>query len=152
MKNSDNDKSGGGDSNIQVFLRVRPSKNPSGWFQIDDIERNKIIFSLPDNFKADFINNSKLKHAFQFNGLIDMPATQDEVFKKVGVNAVQNAIEGFNSTIFAYGQTGSGKVKSLRVVCCSPYCSLSLDLYLDWWTRIIYCTWYYSTSYFYVVY
>jgi protein tyrosine phosphatase (PTP) superfamily phosphohydrolase (DUF442 family) len=111
MKNNDNDKNSGGDSNIQVFLRVRPSKNPSGWFQIDDLERNKIIFTLPDGFKqTDYINNSKLKHAFQFNGLIDMSATQDEVFKKVGVHAVQNAIEGFNSTIFAYGQTGSGKV------------------------------------------
>ena len=38
-----------------------------------------------------------------------MTANQDDVFKKVGTAAVQNALDGFNSTIFAYGQTGSGK-------------------------------------------
>eukprot|EP00602_Paraphysomonas_sp_CaronLab_P007215 CAMPEP_0185034954 /NCGR_PEP_ID=MMETSP1103-20130426/25460_1 /TAXON_ID=36769 /ORGANISM="Paraphysomonas bandaiensis, Strain Caron Lab Isolate" /LENGTH=758 /DNA_ID=CAMNT_0027571817 /DNA_START=185 /DNA_END=2461 /DNA_ORIENTATION=+ len=38
-----------------------------------------------------------------------MDATQEEVFKRVGTAAVQNALDGFNSTIFAYGQTGSGK-------------------------------------------
>ena len=31
------------------------------------------------------------------------------MFQKVGQEAVQNALDGFNSTIFAYGQTGSGK-------------------------------------------
>ena len=42
----------------------------------------------------------------RFNGVIDARASQDDVFKKVGTAAVQNAIDGFNSTIFAYGQTG----------------------------------------------
>lgn len=103
------------DSNIQVFLRVRPSKKPSGYFQLDDLEKNRIIFSLPDNFKSDYVNNSKLKYSFEFNGLIDMAASQEDVFKRVGVPAVQNAIDGFNSTIFAYGQTGSGKVFIFRL-------------------------------------
>jgi hypothetical protein len=98
---------GSSDSNIQVFLRVRPSKSPSGYFQFDDLEKNRIMFSLPDNFKSDYINNSKLKYSFEFNGLVDMSANQEDVFKRVGVPAVQNAIEGFNSTIFAYGQTGN---------------------------------------------
>lgn len=111
MKNSGGDN--GSDSNIQVFLRVRPSKNPSGYFHKDDLETNRLGFTLPDNYKADYVNNSKLKHSFLFNGIVDMTATQDEVFKKVGVAAVQNAIDGFNSTIFAYGQTGSGKTFTL---------------------------------------
>jgi len=38
-----------------------------------------------------------------------MEAGQEEVFDKVGSQAVINALDGFNSTIFAYGQTGSGK-------------------------------------------
>lgn len=33
-----------------------------------------------------------------------MKATQEEVFQRVGVEAVRNALDGYNSTIFAYGQ------------------------------------------------
>jgi len=104
------------ESNILTFLRVRPSKSPSGYFTQDELEQNSLSFNLPKPVKNDLsehINNSKLQHNFHFNGIIDANATQDEVFKKVGVAAVQNAIEGFNSTIFAYGQTGSGKTFTL---------------------------------------
>jgi len=113
------------EGNIQTFLRVRPSKNPSGYFFQDDLDKNTLCFSLPDNFKSDYVNNSKLKHEFHFNGILPMSATQEDVFKAVGSAAVKNALDGygviiagknltyviprFNSTIFAYGQTGSGK-------------------------------------------
>mmetsp|Transcript_22980 Transcript_22980/g.38346 ORF Transcript_22980/g.38346 Transcript_22980/m.38346 type:complete len:951 (+) Transcript_22980:72-2924(+) len=100
------------ESNIQTFLRVRPSKSPSGYFKQDDLEKGSLTFALPNNYK-DYVNNSKLNHSFHFNDIIDAKATQDDVFKKVGMAAVQNALEGFNSTIFAYGQTGSGKTFTL---------------------------------------
>lgn len=103
----------GGDGNIQTFLRIRPSKKPSGYFSRNDLDQDSLVVTLPENFKSDYVNNSKLKHNFHFNGIIDMTATQDHVFKTVGVAAVQNAIDGFNSTIFAYGQTGSGKTFTL---------------------------------------
>eukprot|EP01036_Dinobryon_divergens_P027336 gene27336-36096_t len=102
------------EANIQTFIRIKPSKHPSGYFAVDELDKDaSLVFSLPDNFKSDYINNSKLKHAFRFNGVIDAKASQDDVFKKVGTAAVQNAIDGFNSTIFAYGQTGSGKTFTL---------------------------------------
>jgi kinesin family member 6/9 len=94
-------------------LRIRPSKKPSGYFNVDELDNDSLKFTLPENVKLDFVNNSKTHHSFHFNGIINMNATQDEVFKKVGVPAVQNAINGFNSTIFAYGQTGSGKTFTL---------------------------------------
>jgi kinesin family member 6/9 len=103
------------ESNIQTFLRIRPSKKGSGYFSLDEEDEESLKFNLPENLKLDFVNNSKLRHNFHFNGIIDMKATQDDVFKKVGVAAVQNAIDGFNSTIFAYGQTGSGKTFTLTV-------------------------------------
>ena len=40
-----------------------------------------------------------------------MEATQEDVFKKVGVEAVRNALEGYNSTIFAYGQVRLSSIK-----------------------------------------
>uniref|UniRef100_A0A452V9U8 Kinesin family member 13B n=1 Tax=Ursus maritimus TaxID=29073 RepID=A0A452V9U8_URSMA len=36
-------------------------------------------------------------------------AGQDDVFKCLGENILQNAFDGYNACIFAYGQTGSGK-------------------------------------------
>lgn len=101
------------DSTIQTFLRIKPSKQPSGYFKTDELDHTVLSFNLPDNFKSDYINNSKLKHNFNFNGIIDPSADQEHVFKKVGVLAIQNALDGFNSTIFAYGQTGSGKTFTL---------------------------------------
>lgn len=103
------------EANIQTYLRIRPSKKGSGYFSLDEEDEESLKFNLPENLKLDFVNNSKLRHNFHFNGIIDMKATQDDVFKKVGVAAVQNAIDGFNSTIFAYGQTGSGKTFTLTV-------------------------------------
>jgi kinesin family protein 6/9 len=35
--------------------------------------------------------------------------SQQDAFRTIGIPAIQNALPGFNSTIFAYGQTGSGK-------------------------------------------
>eukprot|EP00605_Chrysophyceae_sp_TOSAG23-4_P001469 GSChrysophyteH1.ASY1.ANO1.1605.1 assembled CDS len=101
------------EANIQTFLRIRPSKKPSGY--VEDVDGKAIKFNLPDTREetGGHVNNSKLKHSFHFNGTIGMSATQEEVFKKVGAPAVQNALDGFNSTIFAYGQTGSGKTFTL---------------------------------------
>jgi kinesin family protein 6/9 len=100
-------------SAIQTFLRIRPSKSPSGYFGVDDLDKNAVLFKVPDKLKADYVNNSKLEYRFMFNGILDASATQDRVFDEVGVSAVNNVLDGYNSTIFAYGQTGSGKTYTL---------------------------------------
>ena len=92
------------DSNIQTYLRVRPSKQPSGYVTVDEMEKNSLKFNLPPNFKSDYINNTKKAFGFNFSGVLDMGVSQDDVFKKVGVAAVQNAVDGYNSTIFACKQ------------------------------------------------
>ena len=92
------------ESNILTFLRIRPSKKPSGYFAQDELNPGSIVFNKPENLKSDYIDNTKLRYEFHFNGILPMDTTQEEVFKKVGAAAVQNALDGFNSTIFAYGQ------------------------------------------------
>jgi hypothetical protein len=49
------------DSNIQTFLRIRPSKNSSGYFKIDDLNQEALHFYLPENYKpsSDYVNNTK---------------------------------------------------------------------------------------------
>ena len=126
------------DGNIQIFLRIRPSKRSSGYFQLNERDElnSTLAVRLPDAFKSDYVNNTKLKYDYTFNGMavsffvlfstqcpqashyngqppcvgiLPMECNQEAVFQKVGQEAVQNALDGFNSTIFAYGQTGSGK-------------------------------------------
>jgi hypothetical protein len=36
-----------------------------------------------------------------------------KVYNELGVGVLENAWEGYNSTLFAYGQTGSGKSWSM---------------------------------------
>ena len=45
-----------------------------------------------------------LKHLFS---LCFSLSGQDDVFKCLGENILQNAFDGYNACIFAYGQTGN---------------------------------------------
>mmetsp|Transcript_12956 Transcript_12956/g.18498 ORF Transcript_12956/g.18498 Transcript_12956/m.18498 type:complete len:106 (-) Transcript_12956:423-740(-) len=90
---------------IQVYLRIRPSKSKSEFFSQDDVDENKLLLKLPKGLRQDYVNNSRTNFAFQFNGVLNEDTTQDDVFRIIGVPAVRNVLEGFNSTVFAYGQT-----------------------------------------------
>jgi len=70
----------------------------------------RLAFDLPAPDAASVggvVNNNKTHHPFTFNGIFEMDAPQDEVFRTVGQEAVQSALKGFNSTIFAYGQVSN---------------------------------------------
>lgn len=96
------------DSNVRIFLRVKPSRKPSGFFAWDE-EASLMKYDIPRDVAAGLINNSRTNYKFRFDAVLGMTASQDEVFDRVGRPCVLNALNGFNSTVFAYGQTGSGK-------------------------------------------
>jgi kinesin family protein 6/9 len=96
------------DAGIQVYLRIRPSSNSLTYFQRDEIDLKTVSVKVPKN-EDSIVNNSRTGYNFSFSGILDDKANQRDVFRTVGVPAIQNALAGFNSTIFAYGQTGSGK-------------------------------------------
>eukprot|EP00804_Cyclotella_cryptica_P008836 CCRYP_013065-RA/>CCRYP_013065-RA protein AED:0.02 eAED:0.02 QI:2973/1/0.66/1/1/1/3/0/836 len=108
MDSNEEDPADASTSGIQVYLRIRPSRNTSAHIQKDDIDGNKILFRIPKQEDA-IVNNSKCSYSFQFNGILDEKAKQKEVFRTIGLPVIKNALAGYNSTIFAYGQTGSGK-------------------------------------------
>lgn len=91
---------------IQVYLRIRPSSRPSGHFQLDDIDVKTIAFKIPKQ-EDKIVNNSKNTYKFQFSGILDDKVTQKDVFKTVGIPAIKNSLEGYNSTIFAVSQRPS---------------------------------------------
>jgi len=79
------------DRGINVFLRIRPSKNPSNFFARDDLDENNLSFKIP---KAEnlIVNNSRTAYNFKFHGILEQNAIQEEVFNKVGRSAVQNVL------------------------------------------------------------
>lgn len=100
------------ESSILTYLRVRRTRKPSEYIYL---EPNSILFSLPKTNLLEHVNNKKLQQTFQFNGVFNADATQDEVFEEVGVPVVQNALKGFNSTIFAYGQDFHLNRRTIRI-------------------------------------
>ena len=53
------------------------------------------------------------------SGILPMECDQETVFRKVGQEAVQNALDGFNSTIFAYGQVK--RLQCVNVYLCTIF-------------------------------
>nr|6A20_A Chain A, Kinesin family member 13B [Rattus norvegicus] len=108
-----------GDSKVKVAVRVRPMNRR----EIDlhtkcvvDVEANKVILNpINTNLsKGDARGQPKIfayDHCFwsMDESVREKCAGQDDVFKCLGENILQNAFDGYNACIFAYGQTGSGK-------------------------------------------
>ena len=104
---------GGSAAAIDIFLRIRPTKARRA-YGIEENEDPKekgerIKFTVPKDLQVGEINNAKEEYNFKFGKVFDQNAKQEDIFERVAVEAVTNALDGFNSTVFAYGQTGSGK-------------------------------------------
>ena len=56
------------------------------------------------------------KPPFSYDIALSLKVTQEECFEKVGLEIVQTAYNGYNSSMFAYGQTSSGKSFSMMGV------------------------------------
>ena len=50
---------------------------------------------------------------FTFDYVYDADSIQQQVFLDLGEPLINQALKGYNGTIFAYGQTGSGKTHSM---------------------------------------
>ena len=95
-------------SAIRVLCRIRPSKRPSGFFSPEGAS-GVLNFHVPPDVEREVCASAGSSHAYKFAGILGAEATQEEVFDAVARDAVDAALDGFNSTVFAYGQTGSGK-------------------------------------------
>jgi hypothetical protein len=90
-------------STIEVHLRIRPSSNPSSYHEIDDVDRSTLIFTVPaataTTSKGGYVDNTRTRYAFKFNSILEPSTSQATVFKNIGVPAIRNALDGYNSTV-----------------------------------------------------
>ncbi|XP_078590426.1 kinesin-like protein KIF6 isoform X2 [Branchiostoma floridae x Branchiostoma japonicum] len=95
---------------IKIFCRVKPTKGKTGLYEVDEDESGlpKLSFFVPKD-QSQIVNNTKEEYNFRFQRVFEQQTKQEEVFEHVAQPVIDNAISGYNGTIFAYGQTGSGK-------------------------------------------
>lgn len=51
MKGSDEAGEGSNSSQIRTFLRIRPSKRPSGYLHVDEFDKSRLGFHVPIDTK-----------------------------------------------------------------------------------------------------
>eukprot|EP00058_Branchiostoma_floridae_P019075 XP_002604564.1 hypothetical protein BRAFLDRAFT_79440 [Branchiostoma floridae] len=95
---------------IKIFCRVKPTKGKTGLYEVDEDDSGlpKLSFFVPKD-QSQIVNNTKEEYNFRFQRVFEQQTKQEEVFEHVAQPVIDNAISGYNGTIFAYGQTGSGK-------------------------------------------
>jgi len=95
---------------VEVFARVKPCKQPSGYLAI---EENKLTFDIPKDDRGGYVNHQKEHFDFTFDHIFPPETMQDEIFDNVAKGVINNVLDGYNGTVFAYGQTGSGKTYTM---------------------------------------
>lgn len=99
-------------TNVQVAVRCRPitaaerkSGQPS--VVVCDAENRTVKVAYGPTGK-------KITKSFVFDKVFGAYSRQEEVFNSIVRPIVEEALAGFNCTIFAYGQTGTGKTHTME--------------------------------------
>jgi kinesin family protein 11 len=99
-------------TNVQVAVRCRPLNAEE-----KRLTQPNVIVCDSENrqLKVAFgPNGKKISKSYTFDKVFGMYSTQKEVFQGVVRPIVDEALAGFNCTIFAYGQTGTGKTHTME--------------------------------------
>jgi kinesin family protein 11 len=99
-------------TNVQVAVRCRPLNAEE-----KRLTQPNVIVCDTENrsLKVAFgPNGKKISKSYTFDKVFGMYSTQKEVFEGVVRPIVDEALAGFNCTIFAYGQTGTGKTHTME--------------------------------------
>jgi hypothetical protein len=92
-------------SSVRVALRVRPlNKREKDSKSITSVGKDAITLYHPE---------TKKKKRFSYDFIYDTDTQQENIYKDIGNNVINNAFKGYNCCVFAYGLTGSGKTFSM---------------------------------------
>nr|AMS24240.1 kinesin 12-II protein [Marsilea vestita] len=90
------------ETSVKVIVRMRPRNSKEELEEAVEIAEKVSC----DSLRVD-------EHQFTFDQVAGTDASQQAIFKTIGLPFVENCLQGFNSSIFAYGQTGSGKTYTM---------------------------------------
>eukprot|EP00600_Ochromonadales_sp_CCMP1393_P008823 CAMPEP_0174954044 /NCGR_PEP_ID=MMETSP0004_2-20121128/205_1 /TAXON_ID=420556 /ORGANISM="Ochromonas sp., Strain CCMP1393" /LENGTH=787 /DNA_ID=CAMNT_0016201813 /DNA_START=43 /DNA_END=2407 /DNA_ORIENTATION=- len=96
------------DLNVKVAVRCRPMSSKETARGCNDI-----ITITPTSVTIKGVEANHEDKEFTFDHCYGADSLQTAVYNDLGTPIVQQALDGFNGTIFAYGQTGSGKSFSM---------------------------------------
>jgi len=101
----------GSGSNIQVAARCRPLNNEEK--QAD--QASVVTCDLENNVVkiAHGPANKRTVRTVEFDRVFGMYSRQNEVYEAVVKPIVNEAMTGYNCTVFAYGPTGTGKTYTM---------------------------------------
>lgn len=93
------------DTNVQVAVRCRPlNEREKG------AGRNAIVLCKPNSNELAVMK----RKTYAFDKVYGQYSTQKDVFRATVKPAVDEALAGYNCTVFAYGQTGTGKTYTMQ--------------------------------------
>lgn len=120
------------DVNVKVAVRCRPMNTRETQMRsqcvVQLIDGRTVVMTNPALTQEDSSGSSALSTAdpaadgasnangvrqFTFDFAYAMDSTQAQVYEDVARPLVDQALQGYNGTIFAYGQTGSGKTHTM---------------------------------------
>src|SRR4051812_30905988 len=86
--------SGGENSQIEVYGRIRPSpKNDATVCQLDS-SAHSIEFRLPRDYATSgYINNKKELYDFKMTHIFNEKSTQSDIFEGIGKKVVMNVLD-----------------------------------------------------------
>ncbi|KAL9548633.1 hypothetical protein MBANPS3_005588 [Mucor bainieri] len=90
--------------NVQVTVRCRPP-NQNEYGACWDVQQSKIVSTD---------HRLKKQHEFQFDHVL-YGSDNEILYAKSISNLINQAMEGYNATVFAYGQTASGKTFTMAI-------------------------------------
>lgn len=110
--------------NIKTFVRIRPLND----FEVNQkavsclTHKNNSVFITTKN-ETRVLNSETAKahqplqedsvQQFNFDKVLSQTSSQEEVFKEIGVKAINQILDGYNCSVLAYGVTGSGKTHTM---------------------------------------
>ncbi len=92
---------------MKVMVRVRPSQ-PG---EVKEGQPRPV--SVTSNGCVNVLSEGK-RMEFKYDHALDETSSQTDVFNLIGKPICDQALSGFNCTIFAYGQTGAGKTFTMQ--------------------------------------
>lgn len=100
---------GGSSQNVKVAVRVRPfNKRELGLGSkcVVEVRPDGSSVTIADPAADPGVSAPPEPKAFAFDYAFDTDSTQQDVYARVGRPLLEQALRGFNATVFAYGQTG----------------------------------------------